>query len=312
MCPMEPYTDMQELLVYVGTRESSELVDAVVRGGGTPVDRPEDAEVLVWSGGDLADLKMMLHDDLAWVQLPSAGVERYLTAGVADMTCPITNASPAYADNVAEHTLAMILSCARQIHPLSRRTAWSTPSLSRLHGATVAIIGCGRIGRSLITYLDPFDVTVLASTRSGTPVPGASRTVVPADQDEIIGEADYVVVAAPATPETAQLIGSAELEGMKDSAYLINISRGSLVDTDALVAALERNTIAGAALDVTDPEPLPAGSPLWNFDSVLITPHVANPDAWDAQLLAPLVEQNVRRFVRGESLVGLVDTKLGY
>jgi phosphoglycerate dehydrogenase-like enzyme len=176
----------------------------------------------------------------------------------------------------------------------------------------VAIVGAGGIGRALIGLLEPFGCEVIAVTRRGRDVPGASRTL-PADRlAEAWPAARHVVIAAPATAGTRHLVGARELAAMREDAWLVNIARGSLVDTDALVEALRAGAIAGAALDVTDPEPLPDGHPLWELPNALITPHVGTPADTERGLFAERVRENVRRLVAGEPLVGVVDAEGGY
>ena len=176
----------------------------------------------------------------------------------------------------------------------------------------MAIVGAGGIGRALITLLEPFGAEVIAVTRRGRDVPGAARTL-PADRmHEALARARHVVIAAPATDGTRHLIGAPELAAMREDAWLVNVARGSLVDTDALVEALRAGAIAGAALDVTDPEPLPDGHPLWELPNVLITPHVANPAEAEKRAYAERVRENVRRLGAGEELLGVVDADAGY
>lgn len=312
MAGMNTPTTTDTRAIYVGASESPRIWAAVEAGGGTPTTDMATASAVIWTGGGADNLASGFHDGIEWLQLPSAGVESYAKRGLLEGDHITTNAGPAYAGTVAEHTLAFLLACARRIFQLSRRKSWSVPDVGQLRGSSVAIIGCGRIGEALITLLEPFDVEVLASTRSGKPVEGATMTVTPDRHEEILAQADFVVIAAPATPETAQLIGTPEFAAMKPTAYLINIARGSLVDTDALVEAVRSGEIAGAALDVTDPEPLPDDHPIWGIDEILITPHIANPDAWDAVQLSPLIRTNVERYLRGEPLLGVVDPELGY
>src|SRR6185436_18930822 len=181
-----------------------------------------------------------------------------------------------------------------------------------LEGETVAIIGAGGIGRALIGLLAPFGAEVIAVTRRGREVPGAALTL-PADRvSEAWGAARHVVIAAPATDGTRHLVGAEELAAMREDAWLINVARGSLVDTDALVEALRSGSIAGAALDVTDPEQLPAGHPLWELGNVLITPHVATPPETEKSAFSARVRENVRRLAAGEELEGLIDADGGY
>lgn len=298
--------------IYVGASESPRIWAAVEDAGGTPTTDIATASAVIWTGGGADKLAVGFHSGIDWLQLPSAGVESYAKRGLLDGDHITTNAGPAYAGTVSEHTLAFLLACARRIFQLSRQNTWSVPDIGQLRGSSVAIVGCGRIGEALIELLEPFGVEVLASTRSGTPVDGAAMTVTPDRHGEVLARADFVVIAAPATPETAQLISTSEFAAMKPSAYLINIARGSLVDTDALVEAVSTGEIAGAALDVTDPEPLPDDHPIWGIDEILVTPHIANPDAWDAVQLSPLIRTNVERYLRGEPLLGRVDPTLGY
>ena len=174
------------------------------------------------------------------------------------------------------------------------------------------IVGAGGIGRALIGLLEPFGAEVIAVTRRGHDVPGAARTLAADRVGEAWGEAHHVVIAAPATDGTRHLVGARELAAMREDAWLINVARGSLVDTDALVEALRAGSIAGAALDVTDPEPLPDGHPLWELPNVLITPHVATPPEAERRHFAERVRENVRRLAAGEELEGLIDPDGGY
>jgi D-3-phosphoglycerate dehydrogenase len=159
--------------------------------------------------------------------------------------------------------------------------------------------------------VEPLEMRVVGTNRSGRPVPGVE--VHPTDEmDSLLGDADYVAICAALTDETRGLIGAPQFAAMKPTAWLVNVARGGLVVTDDLVRALRDGEIAGAAIDVTDPEPLPEDHELWSMDSVLITPHVAN--TWDMALpeLRELVFRNVRNFGAGTELEGLVDPKLGY
>ena len=208
--------------------------------------------------------------------------------------------------------LAFVLAGARNLPQAAKRRTWKRDEGRRFAGATVGIVGAGGIGRATIERLAPFGVRVLALTRSGREVPGAERSLSFADLDELLGQSDYVVLAAPLTAETRGLIGARELDLIGPRGWLLNVARGGLVQTDALVDALRESRIGGACLDVTDPEPLPDGHPLWDFENVLITPHVANPPELEAELLAPRVEENVRRFAAGNELEGLIDVARGY
>jgi D-3-phosphoglycerate dehydrogenase len=223
-----------------------------------------------------------------------------------------TSAAGAYARAVAEHTLALLLAGARRLGEAACARSWGAPPGHGLDGRTVAIVGAGGIGRELIGLLGPFRCRVIAVTRRGHAVPGA-QVALPADRvPEVWPEADFVVIAAPATPGTRHLVGAEDLSAMREDAWLVNIARGSLIDTDALVSALADGRIGGAALDVTDPEPLPDGHPLWDEPRALVTPHVANPPAMVGPALAERVRDNVARFAAGEELLGRIDSDAGY
>ncbi|MBW3595076.1 MAG: hypothetical protein KY391_05810, partial [Actinobacteria bacterium] len=181
----------------------------------------------------------------------------------------------------------------------------------RLAGATVAIVGMGGIGRALAAMVGPLDMRVIGTNRSGRSVDGVEMRPA-SDLPAVLGEADFVAICAALTEETRGLFSTKEFHAMKSDAWVINVARGGLVDTSALVGALSAHEIAGAALDVTDPEPLPPDHELWGMDNVLITPHVAN--TWDMALpeLRELVFRNVTKFREGAPLEGAVDPDLGY
>jgi phosphoglycerate dehydrogenase-like enzyme len=292
------------------------IAAAVARGGGTAAAAVDDATALVWLTNRAEDgLRDLLHDRIGWVQLRSAGVERWVTGGVLDRDRRWTAARGAYADSVAEHALALILAGLKLLPTYARATTWDAGAKDQgllLRGRTVAVVGAGGIGQELIRYLRPLGAHVIAVTRSGREVEGADENLAAHRLDEVWPRAQVVVVGAPATDDTQHLVGAAELAAMPSDALLVNIARGSLVDTDALVEALRRGDILGAALDVTDPEPLPDGHPLWSEDRALITPHAANPGSAQLERLCHLVEENVRRLTAGEQLHGVVDLDAGY
>ncbi len=294
---------------------ASELEEAVRAGGGRIVD-PAEADALIWSTPRKPEeLKRILASSPArWVALPFAGIERFFDAGVIDPDRTWTCAKGVYGPATAEGALALMLAAARRIHVHVRARAWERDGQThqRLAGATVLIIGTGGIGRALARMLEPLGARILAANRGGAPMPEAERTVAVDRLDEVLPESDWVVVAAAHTPETTALIDARRLKLMKPTAWLVNVARGPIVDTDALVSALQAGEIAGAALDVTDPEPLPDGHPLWEMDNVIITPHVANTWAMALPELQAQIRRNVAAFARGEQLEGLVDPALGY
>ena len=176
----------------------------------------------------------------------------------------------------------------------------------------MAVVGAGSIGRALIAMLRPLGAEAIAVTRRGRPVDGARETVATDQLADVWPRADVVVLCAPATAETRHLVDERALAAMPGHAWLVNVGRGTLVDTGALVRALDAGAIAGAALDVVDPEPLPDDHPLWTHPRALITPHVASPDAVAARALAGLVGENVARLIAGREPLSVVDLARGY
>lgn len=308
------------LKVALEPASTDELRSAVEKGGGHVVEA-SDAEALIWvDPADPRGLKELLQSCPArWIQLPFAGIESFFAAGAIDADRTWTCAKGIYGHSTAEHALALMLMAARRLNEHVGATSWSSPrgvgsgfgaAERRLADRTVLIVGTGGIGSELASMLAPLRARVIGVNRSGRPLEGAERTETVERLAHVLPEAHFVVLAVALTPETRGLIAERELAAMRADAWLVNVARGPLVDSDALVEALREGRIAGAALDVTDPEPLPDGHPLWEL--AVITPHVAN--TWDMALpeLTALVERNVRRFVAGDRLEGLVDASSGY
>ncbi|MFT4042520.1 MAG: D-isomer specific 2-hydroxyacid dehydrogenase family protein [Gordonia sp. (in: high G+C Gram-positive bacteria)] len=305
-------TGPESIRVALAPRLDPHLAAAIESTGATLVELA-DARVLVWIGG-AADFPE-LPDTIEWVALRSAGIEEFVAAGILDDKRIWTNASGFYAENVAEHALTLLLAGLRQIHTSVVRRWDKEPidaSVRSLHGSTVAIIGAGGIGHSLIPRLNACGAQVIAVNQSGREVPGAVRTLASARTDEVWSATDHVVLAAPATPETHHLINARTLAQLPAHAWVVNVARGPLVDQAALYDALTRGEIAGAALDVTDPEPPAADDPLWSLPNVIITPHIANPASGLTRALAPWVAENLRRFAAGEQLLSVVSSGRGY
>lgn len=286
------------------------LVPAVVAGGGTVVDL-DTAEALVWADPARPDLLPgALRPGHAWVQLPYAGIENFID--LLDRDRLWTCGKGVYAEPVAEHVLTCLLAGFRGVVTYARTKGWSAPQGRNLHGARVLVLGGGAITIELLPLLAPFRCEVVVLRRDPSPLPSATRVATLAALHEELPLADAVVVALALTPATAGVIGAAELELMAPHAWLVNVARGGHIDTAALAGALARGRIAGAALDVTDPEPLPPGHPLWDEPRCLITPHIANTPEMGERLLALRVTENVRRWRDGAPLLGPVDIDLGY
>ena len=278
---------------------------------------PETRMIVVGGRIDQDELRRAVdeHPDVSVVQLPSAGVDAYVDTMRATRRegLVFTSAKGAYSAPVAEHALALTLATLRSLQVRARATSWEDEQRGiSLNGSRVLIIGAGGIGTELLRLLGVFDVEVTMVVRTPREVPGAARTVTSAQLAEVLPDMDVVVVAAALTDGTAHIVGEAELAAMKSTAVLVNIARGPLVDTDALVAALAAGEIGGAGLDVVDPEPLPDGHPLWREPRALVTPHQANTNAMTEPLFQARVAENVRALAEGGEPVGVVDVDAGY
>lgn len=289
------------------------VVAGAITGAGGALVPPEEAEALVWTDAiDARGLAALLDvlPGVRWVQLPFAGVERFVA--LLDDGRTWTCAKGAYSEPVAEHALALSLAGLRGLTVRARAREWGDQGGTRLAGAPVTVLGGGGITEAFLRLVAPFGVEATVVRRHPGPVAGAVRVVGHHDLHDALAGATLVVLALALTPETTGIIGAAELERMDGGAWLVNVARGPHVVTDDLVTALGAGAIGGAALDVTDPEPLPAGHPLWDLDNCLITPHTSNTWTMAEPLFAERVGANVARYQRDEPLLGLVDPKLGY
>ena len=301
--------------VAVGPGPAPWAAEAIRHGGGEVVGLDQDPMGLVWTDGGAMDAlraALATRPDISWVQLPQAGVERAFQAGVVDRQRRWTSAKGAFAEPVAEHALALILAGLRQLKVRARARTWGEPAGESLFGQPVTVIGAGGIATVLMRLLEPFGAPVTVVRQHAEAVPGAVRTMTTHRLTEALAGARAVVLTVALTPQTRGLIGRAELAAMDPGGWLVNVARGGVVDTEALVDALRASQIGGAALDVTDPEPLPAGHPLWDLPNCLITPHTADTEEMTQPLLARRIAENVRRLAAGQDLVGLLDPDLGY
>ena len=300
--------------VAIAPRSASFALDAVKSGGGTVVGVDERPEVLVWLGDDLGQLADVLADspDLRWVQLPSAGIERVVEAGLLDDRFTWTCAKGAYAEPVAEHALTLALAGLRLLIERIPAHRWGEQAGTSLYDQRVTILGAGGISVALLELLAPFRVHTTVVRRNPEALPGASRTVTLPGLGEALSGSLVVFLALALSPETTGIIGPAELDAMDERSWLVNVARGRHIETDPLVEALRGRSIAGAALDVTDPEPLPDGHPLWDLPNCIVTPHTADTTEMVTPLLAARIRTNVAHYAAGNGLVGLVDPHAGY
>jgi len=301
--------------VAVGPRMVGWVAEAVRRGGGEPVDLDDRSDALVWTSPvDTGELRAVLEraPGISWVQLPLAGIEDVVAAGLIDHQRQWTSAKGAFAEPVAEHALALLLAGLRRLDMRARARVWGRPEGTSLFDQPLVVVGAGGVAQALLRLLAPFRCRVAVVRRSAAPLAGADRTVDVGRLSDVLAGCRAVVLAAALTAESRGLIGFEQLEAMGPEAWLVNVARGEIVDTEALVEALRLGRLGGAALDVTEPEPLPSDHPLWRLPTCLITPHTADTEDMRRPLLSERISDNVRRLAQGRALVGRVDPDLGY
>ncbi len=301
--------------VAVGPDANRSAEDAIRRGGGVPVAVGQPADGLVWlNPRDPDGLSRVLaaSPSVRWVQLPFAGVEHYASRSIFGDGRTWTCAKGSYAEPVAEHALLLALAGLRQLPERVQAATWGEPAGLSLYDQPVTVLGGGGIASTLLGLLAPFRVRATVVRRRPDPVPGAARVVATEHLHDALPGALVVFVALALTPETTGIISGPELTLMDGRAWLVNVARGRHVVTDALVDALVRQEIAGAALDVTDPEPLPDGHPLWDLPNCILTPHTADTPQLTEPLLAARIAANVAHLAAGEPMEGLIDAEAGY
>lgn len=244
----------------------------------------------------------------AWVHTTQAGVDGFPLDEYADADVMFTNSSGLHGESVGETTVGLMLALARRLHVFiknQRDCRWEFPAWDdafTLADSSVCIVGLGTVGRGVAKRAAGLDMTVTGVRRNPDPVPGV-ETVYPAeDLLAAVEDAKFVVLAVPLTDETRGLVGPDELAAMRDDAYLINVARGAVVDEPALVEVLQDDSLAGAALDVFETEPLPDDSPLWHLDDVIVTPHAAVADRAFYERVADLLRANFDRITGEDEL----------
>ena len=279
------------------------------RTGQTPPN-----SLLVYWGTNPADVKSALDEfpSIEWVQLPSAGIESYQQAMTAHPDKVWTTAKGSFAKPVGEHALALTLALLRDLPTRVRATSWGPQGGATLNGMHVVITGAGGVSQEILRLFTSFDVTTTIVRRSNDPLPGADRTVSFDEFGESLQDADVLVLGSAMTEETRNMLGADQFAQMKPNSVVVNIGRGGLIDTDALVDALDAGQIAGAGLDVTEPEPLPDGHPLWEMDNVIITPHTADTRDMIRKPMQDRINANITAFCAGTEFEGVADPLLGY
>jgi D-2-hydroxyacid dehydrogenase (NADP+) len=282
---VDAFSDLQLPVELVGDGERYDETDAVVSF------RPRSAFL-----------------DAAWVHCIRAGYDEFDTDAHASAGVPLTNSTGIHGTTVGEMAIGYMFSLARLLHVYrdhESENSWCTPEYERpftVENERLCVIGLGTIGTGIARRADALGMDVVGVRRSGEPLPCVSRVYSPAELHSAISDARFVAVAVPHTSETDRLLADDEFGVMRNDAFLINVARGPIVDEEALVTALEADTIGGAALDVFETEPLPEDSPLWAFEEVIVTPHRASATNRYHLDLAELVTENVGRYLSGNDL----------
>ena len=306
-------------IVAVMPHTQPEYLRAIALGGGIAADLNENTTGLVWTdsqGVQQLTEVLVSNPQITWVQLPFAGVDNFKplfdTIASAGREISFTSAKGAYREPVAEHALMLALALGRALPERLAAKSWGRKFAASLFDSKVLVVGGGGIAEEILRLLEPFRVDSTVIRRSEAPLAMANRTVGLGDLDSALTSADFVFIASALTNETTKLFDADRFARMKPTAYLVNIARGAIVDSQALEKALMNGQIAGAGIDVTDPEPLPDGHSLWQAPNLIITPHTADTPEQCVRLLADRIVLNVGALIAGSELVGSVNLELGY
>ena len=315
------WSDVPDSLELSLQREFPELRIAVARTEEEFLRELPDCEILI--AMKIKPEQFSLCRKLRWIHSPMAGVTPLLVPGLVSSNVIVTNGRTVHSVPVAEQALAILFALARRLPTcvhLQTERRWGQDDFWQpgqrpfeLQGKTLGLVGLGAIGNELAPRVRALGMRVLAVRRNPSKGHGMVDRVYPSTAlHDMLPEADFVILILPDTPENLHIIGAPEFAKMKRSSYLVNMARGPLVDTDALLQALESGVIAGAGLDVTDPEPLPPEHPLWKLSNVIITPHLggASDRFWERE--SALLRENLRRYLSGSPLLNVVEKPRGY
>jgi phosphoglycerate dehydrogenase-like enzyme len=291
-----------------------ELVSGNVKD--LPISQLNEAEVIVGWHSLVEEHCFGPNAKLRWVQSWGAGVDGYPFGKFADKGAVLTCARGVHPYPISESVFAMMLSLTRKLHLSVRnqlKSKWQRVEGSEMHGKTIGIVGVGAIGTEIARIAKAFDMRVLGIKRNTVPATNVDVLYKPEELNAMLAECDYIVNALPLTKDTAKMIGRAQFTVMKPTAFYISVGRGGTTDTEAVYDALRSDAIAGAGLDVFDPEPLPADHPLWALDNVIITAHNANSTEHYGERAMEIFKENLRSYVHGEGLpLNVVELEAGY
>ena len=298
-------------------------LDAVARrhGGHEVVYVDDPGEALAIAGdaeavmGNLTPGLMLAARTAKWAHSFSAGLDKLLNEQVAALSLTLTNMAGKYAVQGGEHAWAFLLALSRGVGFAAAVKRWQSPQVVSLTGGTLLIIGLGGFGMETLRRAAGYDMTVLALDPVRVEAPDGVAELLPPTRDNLhafLGRADAVAGTCPLVAETYHLIGSAELARMKPTAYLVNVSRGGIIDEPALMAALRDDRIAGAGLDVTEVEPVPDDSPLWSTPNLIVTPHRAGFSQRRRAETLQFAAEQLERYLTGQPLANVTDMKAGF
>jgi phosphoglycerate dehydrogenase-like enzyme len=303
-------------LIALEPKQFPAYLEAIESSGGKVAPLGPEVRALVWTDYARPDLlaeAIEQNPQLEWVQLPFAGVDAF--KDIIQLPLRFTSAKRSYSEPVAEHALMLAMALGRILPQRVRATSWGKKYADSLYDEEVLIVGGGGIAQELVKLLAPFRAKVsVVRKRPEEPFEtlGIAKVVGFESLMSAIPEAKFVILACALTDQTMGLFGKEVFAAMRPDSYLVNVSRGEVVDQDALLTALDSGEISGAALDVTYPEPLPDNHPLFGRDDVIVTPHTADTMQIVQRLFADRLRVNVAAWLNGKELVGLVDPKLGY
>ncbi len=256
--------------------------------------------------------------NVKWVQASSAGMDKHMYPNMRESDVVLTNAAGLYGTHVADQAFALLLGLTRGIHHFvrnqdNRKWGGSKSPMIEIDGFRIGIVGLGGIGMQMVKRAKGFDMHVVGVDAYRTEKPDSVDELLPMDKlSDVMSRVDVVMIACPLTEETRGLINAENLSVMQPTAYLINVARGPIVKEDDLIEILQAGKIAGAGLDVTETEPLPDDSPLWDMDNVIITPHAAGGSQHRIRRITEFFLDNLERYLKGEELKNVVDKKLGF
>ena len=298
----------QELL-----RNSRKDLNLLICKSKEQIEKVIDQAEIIFSGSSFPAELLPRAKNLKWIQSMAAGVENFTRSKLIPPGVTLTKPKEIFGPQMAEYVISYILAITqnlKRIFDTQKKKSWQPFVVDSIRSKTVGIMGLGSVGAYIAYRLHLLGVKVIGLDEQEKSLPYVTREYSIKEMDEFLGKSDFVVMVLPLTDSTEGLIGKKQFESMKESAYLINISRGALVQEEALLDALRKGTIAGAVLDVFHEEPLPENHPLWEMENVIITPHISAPSL--PEDLVKIFLENLRRLEEGKNFIGVVDLEKEY